>query len=116
MDLLTSIKPNNRSIQADRLVQIDCNFGQYKMEQQTPIPPSHLTASLNGGGGGSNFPSILSKIAASRNADGEEDKSVRCGSPQPSGCLIEMGKIKCTAPKQRIGFSAIKKNCTCYVH
>ena len=52
MDLLTSIKPNNRSIQADRLVQIDCNFGQYKMEQQTPIPPSHLTASLRGGGGG----------------------------------------------------------------
>ena len=64
MDLLTTIKPNNRSIQADRLVQIDYNLGQYKMEQQTPIPPSHFPASLNRGAGG-NFPSILSKIAAS---------------------------------------------------
>ena len=51
-DLLTSINPNNRSIQADRLVQIDYNLGQYKMEQQTPIPQSHFPASLNGEGGG----------------------------------------------------------------
>ena len=39
IDLLTSITPNNRSIQADRLVQIDFSLGQYKMKQQIPIPP-----------------------------------------------------------------------------
>ena len=69
MDLLTTIKPNNRSIQADRLVQIDYNLGQNKMELQTPTPPPPpkkfpASASLNRGGGG-NFPSILSKIVAS---------------------------------------------------
>ena len=66
MDLLTTIKPNNRSIQADRLVQIDYNLGQNKMELQTPTPPPETfpaSASLNRGGG--NFPSILSKIVAS---------------------------------------------------
>jgi len=91
MDLLTSIKPNNRSIQADRLVQIDYNLGQYKMEQQTPMPPSHFPASLTGGGGIFHlFCPRLQPQCKSRNAHGEEDKSVRCGSPQQSSCLIEI--------------------------
>ena len=92
-DLLTSINPNNRSIQADRLVQIDYNLGQYKMEQQTPIPQSHFPASLNGEGGGIIFHLFCPRLqpqCKSTNADGEEDKSVRCGSPQQSGCLIEI--------------------------
>ena len=39
MDLLTSTKPNDRAIKADRLVQIDYNLGQLKWNSK-PLPPT----------------------------------------------------------------------------
>ena len=71
MDLLTSTKPNDRAIKADRLVQIDYNLGQLKWNSK-PLPPTPESFSRirilewgGGGRGGGNFPSILSKTAAS---------------------------------------------------
>ena len=71
MDLLTSTKPNDRAIKADRLVQIDYNLGQLKWNSKPPPPPPEPFSRIRilewggGGGGGGNFPSILSKTAAS---------------------------------------------------
>ena len=39
MDLLISPKPNDRTIKADRLVQIDHNLGQIKWNSK-PLPPT----------------------------------------------------------------------------
>lgn len=56
MDLLTSTKPNDRTIKADRLVQIDYNLGQIKWNSK-PLPPptepfSRIRILKWGGGGG----------------------------------------------------------------
>ena len=68
MDLLTSTKPNDCTIKADRLVQIDYNLGQLKWNSK-PLPPTPEPFSririLKWGRGGGSFPSILSKTAAS---------------------------------------------------
>ena len=56
MDLLTSTKPNDRTIKADRLVQIDYNLGQIKWNSKplppTPEPFSRIRILKWGGGGG----------------------------------------------------------------
>ena len=98
MDLLTSTKPNDRTIKADRLVQIDYNLGQIKWNSKplppTPEPFSSIRILKWGGGGGSggNFPSMCTRLQPQckpRNADGEEDKSVRCDSPQQKKWLLD---------------------------
>ena len=68
MDLLTSTNPNDRTIKADRLVQIDYNLGQIKWNSK-PLPPTPEPFSsiriLKWGEEWGNFPSILYKTAAS---------------------------------------------------
>lgn len=100
MDLLTSTKPNDRTIKADRLVQIDYNLGQMKWNSKPlpPPPPSHFpaSASLNGGGRGVIFRPFCPRLQPQckpRNADGEEDKSVRCDSPQQKKWLLDRNKL-----------------------
>lgn len=99
MDLLTSTKPNDRAIKADRLVQIDYNLGQLKWISK-PLPPTPESFSRirilewGGGEGGVIFRPFCPRLQPQckpRNTDGEEDKSVDViALNKKSGCLIEI--------------------------
>ena len=100
MDLLISTKPNDRTIKADRLVQIDYNLGQIKWNSKplppTPEPFSRIRILKWGGGRGVIFRPFCPRLQPQckpRNAGGEEDKSVRCDSPQPKKWLLDRNKL-----------------------
>ena len=99
MDLLTSTKPNDRTIKADRLVQIDYNLGQIKWNSKplppTPEPFSRIRILKWGGGEGVEFSVHFVQDCSLNVSQGTQMvKRIRVfdviALNKKSGCLIEI--------------------------
>lgn len=103
MDLLTSTKPNDRTIKADRLVQIDYNLGQIKWNSKplppTPEPFSSIRILKWGGGGevGVIFRPCVQDCSLNVSQGTQMVKRIRVfdviALNKKSGCLIEYANL-----------------------
>ena len=98
MDLLISLKPNDRTIKADRLVQIDYNLGQIKWNSKplppTPEPFSRIRILKWGGGRGEFSVHFVQDCSLNVSQGTQMVKRIRVfdviALNKKSGCLIEI--------------------------